>query len=70
MIEDTFGGVKSTRYKHAARHLLECQSLVAGEKDFGHFETHDAFVSRVRARHSRKTGFWSLLSGTGFSSAV
>ena len=70
MIEDTLDGVKSTRYKHAARHLLECQSLMAGGKDFGHFETHEAFVSRVRARHSRKTGFWSLLSGTGFSSAV
>ena len=59
MIEDTLGGVKSTRYKHAARHLLECQSLMAGGQDFGHFETHKAFVSRLRARHNRKTGFWS-----------
>jgi len=70
MIEDTLDGNKSNRYKHAARHLLECQSLTAAIKDFGHFETHEAFVSRLRARHSRKTGFWSLLSGTGFSSAV
>jgi hypothetical protein len=30
MIEDTLDGAKSTRYKHAARHLLECRSLAAG----------------------------------------
>ena len=58
MIEDTLDGSKSTRYKHAARHLLECQSLAAGMKDFGPFETHEAFVSRLRAKHGRKTGFW------------
>jgi hypothetical protein len=58
MIEDTLDGSKSTRYKHAARHLLECQSLAAGMKDFGQFETHEAFVSRLRAKHGRKTGFW------------
>ena len=62
MIEDTLDGAKSTRYKHAARHLLECRSLVAGIQDFGTFETHEAFVSRLRAKHSRKTGFWSQVS--------
>ncbi|HSP96504.1 MAG TPA: hypothetical protein VL049_04580 [Candidatus Dormibacteraeota bacterium] len=62
MIEDTLDGAKSTRYKHAARHLLECRSLVAGIQNFGTFETHEAFVSRLRAKHSRKTGFWSQVS--------
>ena len=62
MIEDTLDGAKSTRYKHAARHLLECRSLAAGTRDFGTFETHDAFVSRLRAKHGRKTGFWSQVS--------
>ena len=66
MIEDTLDGAKSTRYKHAARHLLECRSLVAGIRDFGEFEPHEVFVSRLRARHGRKTGFWSQVSeGTG-----
>ena len=46
MIEDTLDGAKSTRYKHAARHLLECRSLAASIRDFGEFETHEAFVSR------------------------
>jgi Family of unknown function (DUF6880) len=64
MIEDTLAGTKSTRYKHAARHLLECRSLVGGIQDFGAFETHEAFVSRLRAKHGRKTGFWSQISET------
>ena len=63
MIEDTLDGAKSTRYRHAARHLLECQSLTAALKDFREFETHEDFVSRLRAKHSRKTGFWSQVSG-------
>ena len=62
MIEDTLDGAKSTRYKHAARHLLECRSLAAGIQDFGTFETHEAFVGRLRARHGRKTGFWNQVS--------
>ena len=68
MIEDTLDGARSTRYKHAARHLLECASLAPGIQDFGAFETHDAFVSRMRAKHGRKTGFWGQAgeaSGSG-----
>jgi hypothetical protein len=62
MIEDTLDGAKSTRYRHAARHLLECRSLAAGIQAFGTFETHEAFVGRLRARHGRKTGFWNQVS--------
>ena len=64
MIEDTLGGAKSTRYKHAARHLLECSSLASNIRDFGTFETHDGFVARLRARHGRKTGFWAQVAGS------
>ena len=63
MIEDTLDGTKSTRYKHAARHLLECRSLAAAIADYAPFETHEAFVSRLRAKHGRKSGFWSLNAG-------
>ena len=62
MIEDTLKGAKSTRYKHAVRHLLECQSLAAGIRDFAGFETHEAFVSRLRTQHGRKSGFWGQVS--------
>ena len=59
MIEDTLEGAKATRYGHAAGHLLECRALEAGTGDHGEFETHEAFVARLRARHGRKAGFWS-----------
>jgi hypothetical protein len=62
MIEDTLKGAKSTRYKHAARHLLECASLAPGIQDFGDLETHESFVGRLRAKHGRKTGFWGQLT--------
>jgi hypothetical protein len=62
MIEDTLEGAKSTRYKHAARHLLECASIAPSIQDFGMFETHESFVARLRARHSRKTGFWTQMA--------
>lgn len=62
MIEDTLEGAKATRYRHAARHLLECRALEPGISDHGSFETHDAFVTRLRTRHGRKTGFWSQVA--------
>jgi hypothetical protein len=61
LIEDTLDGAKSKRYRHAARHLAECQSLASLINDYGHFETHDGFVARLRTRHSRKSGFWPLV---------
>ena len=62
MIEDTLNGVKSKRYRHAARHVLECQALSSSIEDYATFETHDAFVERIRAKHGRKTGFWSRVA--------
>ena len=62
MIEDTLDGAKSSRYKHAARHLLECVSLAPSIQDFGTFETHEIFASRLHAKHGRKTGFWAQVA--------
>jgi hypothetical protein len=62
MIEDTLEGAKATRYRHAARHLRECRALEPAISDHGSFETHDAFVARLQARHGRKTGFWSQVA--------
>jgi hypothetical protein len=59
MIEDTLEGGKSSRYRHAARHLLECRALAPAIEDYAPFETHDAFVGRLRAEHGRKRGFWA-----------
>jgi hypothetical protein len=62
MIEDTLNGAKSSRYKHAARHLLECLSLVSSIQDFATFETHEDFANRLRAKHGRKAGFWARIA--------
>jgi hypothetical protein len=61
LIEDTLDGARSTRYRHAARHLAECTSLASIIIDYGQFETHDAFVARLRTDQSRKSGFWALV---------
>jgi hypothetical protein len=62
MIDFSLAQGRSSRYGHAARHLLECASLASTMQDFGTFETHDAYVSRLRGEHGRKTSFWSLAS--------
>lgn len=65
MIEDTLKGAKTTRYRHAARHLLECRSLEPDIVDHSRFETHEAFVARLRAHHGRQPGFWSRTEELG-----
>ena len=58
MITDTLEGAKSSRYKHAARHLRECRSLAASIPEHGAFETHETFARQLRAKHGRKASFW------------
>jgi hypothetical protein len=61
LIEVTLHKGRATRYKHAARHVREIDSLNAQIKDYAGFETHDQFMARLLRMHPRKTGFWSLL---------
>ena len=65
MIKDTLEGAKATRYRHAARHLRECRALEPDISNHDSFETHDAFVTGLQARHGRKTGFWSQVAEHG-----
>jgi hypothetical protein len=62
MIAFTLTKARSSRYRHAARHFMECESLAAAIKDFGAFETHAAYAARLKAEHGRKGGFWNLIS--------
>jgi len=62
MITFTLTKARSKRYRHAARHLAECESLASAIKEFGTFETHAAFAARLKAEHGRKSGFWGLVS--------
>lgn len=53
---------RSSRYRHAARHLMECESLDSAIQDFGAFETHEAYTDRLRDEHGRKRSFWTLIT--------
>jgi hypothetical protein len=61
MIDFSLLRARSSRYRHAARHFMECGTLASSIEDFGAFETHDAYVARLRSEHGRKTSFWSLI---------
>jgi hypothetical protein len=61
MIDFSLTKNRSGRYKHAARHLLDCSSLASRIEDFGIFEPHDAYEARLRRMHGRKSSFWSLV---------
>ena len=62
MIDFSLKNARSSRYKHAARHLLECSSLSSAIDSFGAFETHDAYEARLRREHRKKSSFWALIS--------
>lgn len=61
LIDFTLREGRTSRYRHAARHLLECQGLKSQIEDFGAFETHEAYCARLQDEHGRKASFWSLL---------
>lgn len=61
MIDFTLERARSSRYKHAARHLAECGALAPHIDDYGSAESHDAYVARLKYRHGKKRGFWKFL---------
>jgi hypothetical protein len=58
LIDFTLGKARSTRYKHAVRHLQACERLDDAIQDYGRHETHEAYLARIRKQHGRKTAFW------------
>jgi hypothetical protein len=62
MIDFSLVNGRSSRYPHAAGHLRECASLASAVGDGHPFETHEAYVARLKEAHGRKHGFWSLVS--------
>jgi hypothetical protein len=59
MIIYTLDKAKSTRYKHAVRHFLECAAADTEISDYGNIASHEDFVRRLRVAHPRKSGFWT-----------
>jgi hypothetical protein len=66
MIDFSLTQSRSSRYGHAARHLRECAGFASAIADYGSFETHDAYVSRLRREHGKKDG----ILGPGFLNGV
>ena len=62
MIDFTLSQREEARYKHAARHLLECSSLSPTIQDFRTFETHEAYEARLRREYAREPSFWDLVA--------
>ena len=58
MIGFTLQAARSSRYRHAARHLAECRAAAARVDDCGKLPDHPAFERALRAAHGRKAGFW------------
>ena len=61
MIDFSLERARTSRYRHAARHLETCRALAAGIDDWGGVQEHNAYLERLDRDHGRKYGFWSLL---------
>ncbi len=61
MIEFALDEARSKRYRHAARHLVECKRLADKIQDFGDMVTHDDFVAAIKEKHGRKSAFWAAM---------
>lgn len=53
---------RASRYRHAARHFMACESLAKSIDDFGPIETHEVYQARLEATHGRKLSFWGLVT--------
>ncbi|WFS02399.1 DUF6880 family protein [Rhizobium tumorigenes] len=61
MIDFSLEGGRSSRYRHAARHLGTCAMLASRIADFGAFPDHAVYVAALKRRHGKKHGFWSAV---------
>ena len=64
MIDFALGQARSSRYRHAARHLNDCASLAPRVDDFGGAPDHAAYERAVRAAHGRKAAFWEEVAAS------
>ena len=63
MIDFALDESRSKRYRHAARHLVECERLADKIEDFGALVPHHDFVAALQTKHGRKSAFWADVTG-------
>lgn len=61
MIDFTLNRVRSSRYRYAARHLVDCDRLSGKIDNFGAIASHADYVAGLKVRHGKKTGFWAAV---------
>lgn len=61
LIDHTLDKAKSTRYRHAARHLSTCERLSVFLPSDDRIDDHDVYLAALRSKHGRKSSFWELV---------
>ncbi len=56
---------RSSRYRHAARHLRRCVELAPAITDWADQPPHTLYLDELRRRHGHKYGFWALADEQG-----
>ncbi|SCW70551.1 hypothetical protein SAMN02927900_03980 [Rhizobium mongolense subsp. loessense] len=59
MIDFTLDRAKSSRYRFAARHLVQCERLSTKICALDTFTSHPDYVADLRGKHAKKAGFWT-----------
>lgn len=62
MIDFTLTYARSSRYKHAARHVMECSAMDRNIADYGSVVQHSVYLDNLRKQHGKKQRFWDLIS--------
>lgn len=52
---------RTKRYRHAARSFRECAGLAGDIADWKGHVDHDTWLADLKAKHARKSGFWTHL---------
>ncbi len=61
MVDFSLDLTRSSRYKHAARHLATCSVLAAKINDWAGHEPHDSYRAHLGLTHRNKYSFWEVL---------
>ncbi|AZV38662.1 hypothetical protein CFR75_13550 [Komagataeibacter xylinus] len=61
LVEAVLDKALSRYYSYAAKDLASCRLLALMLTATNGMETHEAFMTRLKAQHKRKLGFWSLI---------
>ena len=65
LLDDILIKARSPAYGHAARYLARLDDLGACDLTTSGLTEHEAYRAELHRSHGRKSGFWSLIEGSG-----